>query len=226
MKKALLFSIVLAFTLGLYAQTSKLKDAKPYEIKSGKIEYKIDGKTKGTKTLWWDDYGRLTHEYKKTSTKMMGMTTKEETISIRSSEWMYSINLIEKTGTKTSVDEAMMLGEMFMGTTNEAELEKVAEDIKKDFDAKDVGTEKILGYDCIIMDIGKLNGKHWRHKGVTLKMEIIMGGFLGNILEEATSFDQNISVPASKFEVPAGIKIEEVKITNPFEMDDDDDDDE
>jgi hypothetical protein len=219
MKKALLLSIILTFTMGLFAQNTKLKDAKPFEIKSGKVEYKIDGKTKGTKTLWWDDYGRLQHEYKKTSTKMMGITTKEETLNIRSSEWMYSINLVDKTGTKTSVDEAMMLGEMLMGTTNEAELEKMGEDIKKDFDAKDVGTETILGHECIIMEIGKLNGKHWRHKGVTLKMEIIMGGFLGNYLEEATSFDQNISVPASKFEVPAGIKIEEVSMTNPFEID-------
>lgn len=150
---------------------------------------------------------------------MMGITTKDETISIRSNEWMYSINLADKTGTKTSVDEAMMLGEMLMGTTNETELEKMGEDIKKDFDAKDVGTETIIGHECIIMEIGKLNGKHWRHKGVTLKMEIIMGGFLGNYLEEATSFDQNISVPASKFEVPAGIKIEEVSMTNPFDID-------
>jgi hypothetical protein len=219
MKKALLLSIILTITMGLFAQNTKLKDAKPFEIKSGKVEYKIDGKTKGTKTLWWDDYGRLQHEYKKTSTKMMGITTKEETLNIRSSEWMYTINLIEKTGTKMSVDEAMKMTEALAGTSDEAELIKLGEDVKKDFDAKDVGTENILGHECIIMEIGKLNGKHWRHKGVTLKMEIIMGGFLGNYLEEATSFDQNISVPSSKFEVPAGIEIEEVSMTNPFEMD-------
>jgi hypothetical protein len=132
---------------------------------------------------------------------------------------MYTINLIEKTGTKMSVDEAMQMAEAFAGTSDEAELIKFGEDVKKDFDAKDVGTENILGHECIIMEIGKLNGKHWRHKGVTLKMEIIMGGFLGNFLEEAISFDQNISVPSSKFEVPAGIEIQEVSMVNPFEMD-------
>jgi hypothetical protein len=38
---------------------------------------------------------------------MMGITTKEETLNISSSEWMYTINLIEKTGTKMSDDVIM-----------------------------------------------------------------------------------------------------------------------
>jgi hypothetical protein len=40
------------------AQSGKINYQKAFEIKSGKVEYKIDGETKGTKTLWWDDYGR------------------------------------------------------------------------------------------------------------------------------------------------------------------------
>jgi hypothetical protein len=42
-------------------QSRKINDQKAFEKKSGKVEYKIDSKTKGTKTLWWDDYGSLQH---------------------------------------------------------------------------------------------------------------------------------------------------------------------
>jgi hypothetical protein len=49
MKKALLLSIVLVFTLSLIAQTDKLKDAKPFEIKSGKLNIKLKEKQREQK---------------------------------------------------------------------------------------------------------------------------------------------------------------------------------
>ena len=210
MKKTWILFILILSTLPIMAQQGALKNEKVFEIKSGKVEYAIEGKTKGTKTFWFDDYGRVQCELKKTSTKMFGMTTKEETLTIRNKEWMYNINLIDKTGTKMSIDDAFEMSETIVGTTDEQELKEIAEDVKETLDAKDVGTEPILGRNCIVMDINRLNGRHWRYKGVTLKMEVKMGGILGDFTETAIAFDENVSVPASKFEVPAGIEIQEL----------------
>ncbi|MCC7317730.1 MAG: hypothetical protein IT219_04315, partial [Bacteroidales bacterium] len=159
MKKTWILFILILSTLPIMAQQGALKNEKVFEIKSGKVEYAIEGKTKGTKTFWFDDYGRLQCELKKTSTKMFGMTTKEEALTIRNKEWMYSINLIDKTGTKMSIDDAFEMSETIVGTTDEQELKEIAEDVKETLDAKDVGTEPILGRNCIVMDINRLNGR-------------------------------------------------------------------
>lgn len=211
MKKLWILFSLFAATLTMMAQQGTLKNEKIFEIKSGKVEYAIEGKTKGTKTLWFDDYGRLQCELKKTSTKMFGITTIEETLSIRNKQWMYNINLTDKTGTKMSIDDAFEMPETILATSDEQDLKEIAEELKESFDAKDVGNETILGRNCIVMDIGRLNGRHWRYKGITLKMEVKMGGILGDFIEIATAFDENISVPASKFEVPAGIAIQEIQ---------------
>jgi hypothetical protein len=201
----------------LMAQNGRINDQKIFGVKSGKIEYRIEGKTKGSKTLWWDDYGRLQCEVKKTSTKMMGMTTNEEVMTIRNRKGSYHINLIEKTGTFMSLEDEADMTEALAGTSDEAELKRKAEEISKGFDAKDVGTETILGRTCIVMEIGKLNGKHWRYKEIPLKMEVKMGGILGNSVEEAISFDENTTVPASRFEVPADIIIQKTEMPAGFQ---------
>lgn len=207
MKRTMSLCIMLSFFASIIAQNEKLIDQKVFDVKSGMIEYKIEGKTKGTKTLWWDDYGRLQHEYKKTSTKMFGMTTKEEVLTIKTKEWIYTINLIDKTGTKSSQEEAMLMAEALMGSSSEADLIKMGEDIQKDLDAEIVDNESILGRSCTVMDIGKLNGKSWTYKRIPLKTEIKMGGILGDSLEEAIKMEENISVSGDKFKVPSGIEI-------------------
>ena len=209
--------VLFLMSSALMAQSGKINDQKIFGVKSGKIEYKIEGKTKGSKTLWWDDYGRLQCEVKKTSTKMMGMTTNEEVMTLRNRKGAYHINLVDKTGTFMSLEDEADMTDAITGTSDEAELNKKAEEIKKGFDAKDVGTEIILGRSCTLMEIGKLNGKHWRYKEIPLKMEIKMGGLLGNSLEEAVSFDENIAVPASRFEVPSDVTIQKMEMPEGFE---------
>lgn len=216
MMKNVVAAILFLTSSMLMAQSGKDRDHKIFGVKSGKIEYKIEGKTKGTKTLWWDDFGRLQCEVKKTSTKMMGMTTNEELMTIRNRKGSYHINLIDKTGTFMSLEDEEEMTEALAGTSDEAELKSKAEEISKGFDAKDVGTETLLGRPCIVMEIGKLNGKHWRYKEIPLKMEIKMGGILGNSVEEAISFDENATVPASRFEVPADISIQKTEMPAGF----------
>jgi hypothetical protein len=212
MKKAFLTIIAIAFTVMGFTQNEDYMNMKQFDVKSGKIEYKIEGKTKGTKTLWFDDYGRYQYEYTVTTTKMFGMTTKSESLKIRDKEWMYDINLVDKTGTKMHVDQANQMLNVATDATTDEQLKKFGEDIQKDMDIKDGGTETILGRSCKVTTSGKLNSKTWEYKRIFLKTTADLGGVLGSSNEEAISFEENISIPASKFSVPSGIEIQEIDL--------------
>lgn len=212
MKKAFLTIIAIAFTVMGFTQNEDYMNMKQFDVKSGKIEYKIEGKTKGTKTLWFDDYGRYQYEYTVTTTKMFGMTSKTESLKIRDKEWMYDINLVEKTGTKMHVNEVNQMLNVTTDATTDEQLKKFGEDIQKDMDIKDGGTETILGRSCKVTTSGKLNSKTWEYKRIFLKTTADLGGVLGSSNEEAISFEENISIPASKFSVPSGIEIQEIDL--------------
>lgn len=210
MKKMAMMAMLLCFALALTAQNEDYMNMKQFDVKSGKIEYKIEGKTKGTKTLWFDDYGRYQYEHTVTTTKMFGMTSKEEHLKIRDKEWAYDINLIEKTGTKMRLEQANEVLNTVTDATTDAQLKKFGEDVQKDMEIKDGGVETLLGRSCKVTISTKLNSKHWEYKRIPLKITVDFGGILGSTNEEAVSFDENISVPASQFKVPQGITIEEI----------------
>lgn len=215
MKNLVLFlsgTFIATLAFGQGTSGDKLKEAKVFELKSGKVEYKLDGTTKGIKTLYWDDYGRIQHEYRKTTTKMLGISNTEETLTIRTKEWMYSIDLKEKTGTKTKTDATFQTAEAFTGTQGmtHQEREQYGEAMLKSMGGKEVGSETILGKPCKVIEISQMKSKVWAYKNVTLKLTVNMGGMLGTSSEEATSIEENIAVPASKFQPPAGIEIQDV----------------
>jgi hypothetical protein len=210
MKKHALLHLFIAISAFVSGQGNRLLDQHFFDVKSGRIEYKIDGKTKGTKTLWWDDFGRLQYEHTHTSTKLLGIATKEDKLVVRTTEWIYEINLLEKTGTKMKIEKIMEVPEAINASMSDQQLKQMGEDIMEGIDAKELSEETILGRSCQVMVVGKLNSKHWSYKKIPLKMEINMGGFLGISLEEAIKFDENISIPASQFTIPDGIEIIEL----------------
>lgn len=200
----------MSLSMALLAQSPDYMNQKQFEIKSGKVIYNIEGKTKGTKTFWFDDYGRKQYTHTVTTTKMMGMTSKSETVQIRDSEYVYDLNLLEKTGTRMKLQDANDMIEATRSATSDAELLKMGKQMEKDLEGREEGTEQFLGRNCKVYVVGKLNGRSLFYKGVTLKTTIDMGGMLGTSNEVATSFDENISVPASQFTVPSGFEITDV----------------
>lgn len=213
MKKTILSVMAIVFAMLGFAQEDYM-NMKQFDVKSGKIEYKIEGKTKGTKTLWFDDYGRYQYEHTVTTTKMFGMTSKTESLKIRDKEWMYDINLVDKTGTKMDINQANQMLNGVTDVTTDDQLVKFGEDIQKDMDIKDGGTESILGRSCKVTTSGKINSKTWEYKRIFLKTYADLGGVLGSSNEEAIAFDENITIPASKFTVPSGIEIQVVDLNN------------
>jgi len=206
--KKMMFSLLFLITgLAMFAQNGSVKDEKVYEIKSGVITYQIDGMTKGTKTHWFDDYGRLQCTRTTSTTTLMGFSTKEDKLEIRTHEWVYIINMIDKTGTKAKIEAAMAPTDDMYSGLSDSEKEQFVEQTKASLNVHESGTGVVLGRTCKIMEIGQGN-KVWTYKNISLKSEVQMGTI--KMTETPTSFDENASVPASKFEPPAGIQIEDV----------------
>jgi hypothetical protein len=164
-----------------------------YSVKSGIVEYKINmAGMAGTQTLYFDDYGNTEANI----IVMDFMGTKSQTVTITKDGTVYNFDEEKKTGSKTPV--------MTRANIN---FEDLTDEVKKEWNLKKEGKENILGRDCDKFSMENqsfsMKGLYWVCKGVALKVDAMMS--TAKILMDATNFQENVSVPAEKFEVPADI---------------------
>lgn len=171
-----------------------------YKARSGIIEYKLTGNSTGSETWYFDDHGKREAHYKNATTKVMGMTTEEKTLSLRIDSVLYEIDLNEKTGTRTVIpfDPSELTDEEIR------EWEALGKQMMEDMGFEKVGKEKILGYDCEIWE--GMGTKMWIWDGLSLKSEV---NILGQWVSEATKVETNTKISGDKFRIPEGIEIME-----------------
>jgi hypothetical protein len=173
-------------------ETATLKGK--YAIKSGIVEYKTQMMGMNMKqTLTFDDYGAK----EATDVEMDMMGVKMHTVTITKDGFIYTLDLEKKTGTKIS------------GKSPDIDFENLSEEMVKDMNLKKEGTEEYLGKTCEKMSIDytkmKMKGTFLVYKGIALKSDTDMGTMKVKLTGE--KFEENPSIPASKFEIPADIKI-------------------
>jgi hypothetical protein len=198
------FAIVL-FCLVFSAQTM----AQKYAIRSGYVEYELSGTTKGTKKIWWDDYGAKsrTEEKSVSETKVFGMVSRDEKhqIDIISGADIYSYNPANKSGTK-SKNPYGDLGKAIMEQLTEQEQKELAEQILQSLGGSIIGTETILGKKCDIVEV--MGSKSWIYKGILLKSDARV--MMIQNIQTAVSFRENEKVPSSKFIPDAGVQFQDL----------------
>lgn len=195
------------FKIGLLLITSIATNAQItkniYGFKSGHVEYELTGNTTGTKSLWWDDYGAksCTETNSVTVIEMFGIKneTKMHTVSVINVDTYWFANLNAKTGQEGSLSS--MLGYTEVNEMNDADKEQFANQLIDSLGGERKGTERVLGCDCEVIKL--LGSTGWNCKGVVLKSQVETLGVYAN--EIAISFDKNISIPSSKFEIIQGI---------------------
>lgn len=204
----LFLPVALALLPGLHLVHAAPDDPRP--LASGVVEYELSsggmGSTMtGMRTEWWTDHGRkvATLEKSTTKTELFGQknTERKEELTIIDGDTVYTIDLLQKTGTKADIGQMKQMGRAManrMGAT---------EDPKK-FVEKNGGkwlpAETFLGRKCDVVEM--MGVKTWTYKGVTLKTEGAMMGI--TTTQVAKKFEENVRVPAAKFEVPTGIAFE------------------
>ena len=197
MKKLKMVSAWILVCIGLMSAPvvmgQKSGKAYYYQAKSGVIEYVYSGQTTGKETWYFDQNGRLSARYSEFSTKSLGSTTKSQQISIQRDSTFYTIDLLTKTGIKTTIrfDEKEL-----------KEMAETAEKIWKDMGFEKTGEGEVLGRKCDIWE--GMSTKIWVWQNFALKTETSM---MGKTVMEATKIDLNVPVDKSKFAVPDGIEI-------------------
>ncbi|MEA3492685.1 MAG: hypothetical protein U9R27_12395 [Campylobacterota bacterium] len=177
-----------------------------YEIKSGKIDYKMTGSTDmmgmkiksvGKKRVSFDNYGiqNLTEE-NRVSKQTMGENskiTKSHTMVYMKDSILYQVDFDSKRIVRMENPMAVMA----MLSSSKGGKHST-EDMMKKMGAKKVGSDKVLGYSCDIWDL--MGTKQSIYKGIPLKVESnIMGVKSTNVAIKA-EFD--ISLSEDDFKLP------------------------
>jgi len=204
MKKITLLVVFVISANFLFAQ----EDIDRYLVKSGYIEYDLTGSTKGTKKIWWDDYGDKEREEVKSisEVRMFGMVQKEEVHSINISvgEKFWHSNLLDGTGVTGVISDYDVDLDYTRDLTDE-EKKQLENEILQAFGGERLNSEEFLGFTCEVIQV--LGTKSWFYKGLVLKSTANMMGIEVN--ETAIKFDENIEISSSKFEPPKDINFEE-----------------
>jgi uncharacterized protein (UPF0333 family) len=213
MKKSLLFLLVAVIFFSCKSNTSTSNNTQStgaaevtvrnsaakakYAIKSGIVVYK--GNIMGldaVQTLFFDDYGAK--DLTQVEMEMMG--TKITTLTITRDGFVYNIDPSKKTGTKTSV----------LSGANSLNFEDMSDEIVKEWNIKKEGKETVMGKECDKFSLDSpsfsMKGYYWVWKGIALKMDVNMSTV--KMLLDATSVQENVNIPAEKFEIPADIVIQ------------------
>ncbi len=207
-----IFTIVFASCKNDNAKTnadSSIKEvaAEMAGMKTYMIQYKMEMDATGIKstslvTQYIDMKNDKSAIETETSGEMMGVKTDEKSLTIIDENWTYVINLKDKTGMKMKNDEVEDDPMEMIKSDDDVTFRQM---IEKD-GGKIVGNETFLGKECIVVELSQEGQtmKMWYYKGIPLKMENQLYKM------EATKFEENVSIPASKFVVPDGIKLSEM----------------
>lgn len=206
--------LLILLTMVLLSNPSLAKEINPWQqklpFKEAIITYEISGMQTGSATLYLRDYGKTAAFFRNATTTILGMSTQENTLNITTSDWVYSINLDEKTGMKQVNPEKYLIEEFEKLST--AEKKKVAANVEKfglSFVAGMEGqfeknAKKILGYNCDKVTMMGTTVYSISNIGLPLKTKSNM---LGIKFEEQATEIKKTAVSADKFKVPDGIKI-------------------
>jgi len=179
-------------------------------FKKATLNYSITGTENGSETLYIRNYGKEQATYRNTTSKIFFMTTKTESIQIVTPDWIYSIDLQEKTGSKSVNPTKYMIEEY--NSLSRSDRKKVLKNSEELGHSVTEGLQgeieknaaKILGYSCDKVSVMGSTIYMISGTGLPLKSETSMAGM--NFKSVATGIDKG-SAPDNVFIPPAGINL-------------------
>ena len=193
MKKSRYVGIFLFLgVVSLFAQTNR------YDVKSGMVEYEIIGSgdvmgspttVSGTSKLYFKDFGNVELSDEKIQQTVDGDKEEERLVSKIMGENVYTVDF---------VDEVIYTQKMVLDDDT-ASLNIKSKEAFISMGAKNLGVEKILGYDCDVWLLGE--DKIWVYNSVPLKL---ISKSLGLVqIQEAKLAVFNIIIKDDKFKLPS-----------------------
>lgn len=170
---------------------------KRYHVKSGIVKYKYEGKSTGTKILYFDNWGMIESQLDKMTVEVYGMTQKTNNLIIIDDKDISLINLTTKIGYKNINQELLTLLEF-----NNKDLISASEKMMLEAGGKKLENVNFLGKNCNVWLINGIKKYTW--KGIPMRIEMNLMGM--DIVMSASEIVTDVVVDKSKFEVPSGIK--------------------
>jgi len=186
------------------ASSSKAPDGAKYKLKSAVVTFtsEIMG-MKQNITQYFDDYGKKEAVYVDATMDLgIGEPMKINSAAINVDGYTYNIDLIKKTGSKVKQSGG--------GNPSNIDFSKMSEKMMKDMNIKKEGTETVMGKTCDVysMDSKGMKGSFCVWNNISLKTTMKAMGM--DTKMEATKLEENVSIPAAKFEVPSDVKISDM----------------
>jgi hypothetical protein len=158
---------------------------------------------------YFDNYGLKTAQVQEGG-GMMGMGQEGKTRTITDKDGA-TIRINDEAKTATKFPAGGPMGG-FGGGRAQINWNNLTDQVKKDNNIKELGKETIAGKECTKYSMttegfqGPQEQTVWIYKGIQLKNE--MSSDFGTFGSTCKKFEEK-DVPASMFEVPAGVKVEE-----------------
>jgi len=212
MKRIISLFVVLLFATSAFAMENPWDVELPF--KNAIIDYKVTGTLNGEKIIYIKDYGRTTAEYSNTAMKMFGMEQPQKEIIITTPDWVHTIDLIEKTGTKQANPTKFLIEEFNnLSKTEQKKVVKNAETLGISTIAGMDGTieknvEKILGYKCDKVTMSGTTA--YLISGTELPMKILSNN-MGIKFDQIATNIKKTKPSSSKFKLPSGIQFQHNK---------------
>lgn len=182
----------------------------PYGVKSGVYTMSMAfGDNEMITEYYFDNYGLKTAQVQEGG-GMMGMGQEGKTRTITDKDGA-TIRINDEAKTATKFPAGGPMGG-FGGGRAQINWNNLTDQVKKDNNIKELGKETIAGKECTKYSMttegfqGPQEQTVWIYKGIQLKNE--MSSDFGTFGATCKKFEEK-DVPASMFEVPAGIKVEE-----------------
>ena len=213
---ALIISILCLASSGLAhaGQSPWEEQAARFPFNSAVIHYTVEGGEQGKETLYIRERGMEQAHIWKTTGKSLFRATTTDKIMITTKEMITEVDMTSKTGESYINPQKMMIQEYNSLTPAEKEIVKKNSiemgnsmlgglansglmKFKKNADT-------ILGYKCDI--ISGLGTQVWQLSGTGIPLKSEMS-LIGATTTTATKVETGAAVPASVFEIPAGVKV-------------------
>ncbi len=196
-------------------ETSDAPQGARYGIKSGIVSfqtYDMMG-VKMTQTTYFDDYGKKECQEIISEMEMMGMKTKQHTMSIMADGYSINYQLENSVNGKDETKKVATKTKISGNPFGSIDYSTFTDEVKKQYDFKEEGTETIAGVEgtkfSMALNKNKINERITgvMYKNIMLKSSMKMSGLEINLV--ASKFDQNVEIPADKFGIPAGYTVQE-----------------
>ncbi len=173
---------------------------KRYHVKSGVVEYKLDGMRTGTETLYWDDWGVKEARYTKATVNLIGVSQEVDEWLIFTPDVIYTIDQSANTAVKTKNP-----GVGFFKGLSEDEMAQMSKQLLEATGAKRIGTDFVAEQTCELWDVPLSGGQECIWKGIALSETGALGGLQS--VRVATTVVAGIEVDEKHFTLPKAVNI-------------------